>query len=1249
MLRIDCLLINTEVKETVKQLIGYLGHKGLAEGTDVSFRSMYNELRKNGVEIDLESAAKIYSEALPLEDSRFTSHEDLVYDTGRWFDDVVRNITLQKPKTGEKEIGELSPAQAVVKGIADAFSNNVSGDATTKSILKTLEDVYRSASKRLLGELPNSAVPDKRTTAEIVQEALNNESQGYRNTAEGTINGLAKMHDAVRQQLSELTKEMEATGDHDKVDQWNAYAKSLEDASYSLMFTSAEAKAVLHGAMRDGGFTKLSKTGNEIVDWEKLAGTRNSYEQLRQDVVDSLKKNGFTEDIGHRVADSMSKEFRDIRGKIVDTANKEQQRLSDSWTKTPNAPGAPKDVVTERLQRWENYKLLTEDPTKPLTFAKNEANRIVSGAIKDLGFTKQVNGRDVIDYEKLADSARTKYDVQALVKKALEAQGYDHATAQEVSASIQEMSNEFFGKVADYVKAREAKTEDTWLQQNNVPVQPMSLKDLVDLRMKQSGQHSQIVGNNAGHMSLKKHEGQRILSETLKAGEFGKDTANGKQIDWVKLASMKPTDVQLTQMVADHLQAEGVSPYNANVAAGAIRDVYTDLAADIAAHTQKTLDARQFALDRESVKRKTDLHRLAELHDMGIFNGSHDRLLAHILGIEQSDIQAVQGIKNYAEKLSKLRQIMSGNDFIVPSMVHTLNREIQNILAPVIENKSKAMKMVSALNKIYQVENSMLISTHGNLLENHLSGAMELLTTNLSQRLKLGKELGGMKGQDWQLMKDMYRHIAAGGAEYGLAPYQVGGNKGRLTDKYNIHQMQGADWSRPGTWAKGLATAVLTIPRTFLSGADGAVKIGLMNAHMKSAVVDAIMANSDGQVDRDTAVQMYNDAIYGPGQLAAAKQKARQIYQNIGMKYVSEKELNITANELLRENLIQNRIVKAEELQDLMDNSFREAGLGMGHEANNFFSERQQAWKQSLNRKEQVALSENDWDKAARIRLGNTILNDVVFRFAASRFNWAWIRAQQSGVGLLTGLYHYSITGKKFKNVELIADKEERVAKMNEMATEYQAARQKLARGAVGLGISAAAYLAAKAIAKAMNPDEEDPTQKMYDELKGNFPAKALFLKVAPLWMLQSYEYNETKQGEPFDRMIAATGKDFINLTNVGDKHDISVQLFEGIKNISDGKSEKMRGRGYAELGKAMNNFIPHVPLYKQGKNVGQFVNWMGGGEPKPMPPFPNNFWQGMLYGGIIQDVFGHVSAEHLPQSLEAWGIQPEVKEDTGY
>lgn len=1103
MLRIDCLLKDTEILEDLRTAVQYLGSLKARKGEDASFRTIYNELRKAGVEVDAETTAKVYETHLTSTGHEaFTKSEDLQYETGTWFDRVIRNLTLQKPKEGEKEISELSPSQAAVKTIADAFSNNVTEDHTTKSILKTLEDLYREGAKRMLGELPNKPDnKDLRSTKELVEQALENETIGYRNQTDGTINNLAKIHEEVRKQIKQLTKEMEQTEDHDKIEQWNNYAKSLEDATYTMLFKSNDAKQILHDSLKEQGFVKTTKDGKELLDWQKLAGNINSYDQLRENVVDNLKKQGFPEEVGHRVADSMSKEFKEIRGKILDTAEKKQERLVDSWSKTNTGDKESiGDLVEKRVKDWQNLTKFEGKENEPLKFSKNEAKRIIGDVLKN----SEKYGRD--------------------------------------------------------------------------------------------------------------------FSESERA------------VDWLKMAQEKPSQIDLDLLLRKSLKEP-------EAAAALSRDYHQTLMEDIDLHSTRALDARQKALERDTSNRKSDLARLGELHDLGLFNGAHDQLLARVLGIDPQDVHAIQGIKVYAEKISKLRQLLSGNDFLVPSLTHTLNREIHSIIAPLISNRTKAMKVVSAINKIYQVENSLLISTHGNILENHLSGLTEMLTSNLSQRLKLGSEVGGFKAQDRRLMADVYAHVAAGGAENGLAPYQVGGNKERVTDKYNFHKLRGADWSKPETWARGVATGILSIPRAFLSGADGSIKAGLMNTHMKSGVIDAIVASSEGNISKDEAVKIYNDAIYGDGQFEQAKIKAEQLYKNIGLDYVSQRELNITAHELLRENLLQDNRITPEALEEVMKNSFHQAGLGMGHESNNWVSKQQQAYKSKLNREENKAVADNDWDKAYRIRRTNTIINDVLLRFAASRCNWAYIRAEQAGLGLITGIRHYSITDSKYKNIDLLADTE----KANEAAVEYQKARQKFFRGAVGLAINASAYGITKMIANTMNPNEEDPTKAMFESLKDNYFAKSLYLKVAPLWLLQSYEYNDIKNDNPIAKSIGGGLADVANLTGLGDKHDLSIQVRKSIDLIR-GKTDKSVAKGFAQLGLALNNFIPHIPLARQTKNVLELVDWSAGKEPQPRPPYPANFAQGLFYGGVVQDVFEMFPEDQLPESFQAWGKTAPVQ-----
>ena len=73
-------------------------------------------------------------------------------------------------------------------------------------------------------------------------------------------------------------------------------------------------------------------------------------------------------------------------------------------------------------------------------------------------------------------------------------------------------------------------------------------------------------------------------------------------------------------------------------------------------------------------------------------------------------------------------------------------------------------------------------------------------------------------------------------------------------------------------------------------------------------------------------------------------------------------------------------------------------------------------------------------------------------------------------------------------------------------------------------------------------------------------------------------------------------------------------------------------------MGGIVNSSVPHVPLVRQGKSVAQFANWISGGETKPMPPYPQGFLQGLLGGGVLQDIAGQIPADELPESLKDWG-----------
>ena len=327
MLRIDCLFKNTDIADDVKKYIKYLGGFHAEFDGKAPFERIYKKMRAQGIEIDAKSAAMIYADVLPRDDERFTSNEDLESMTGQKMADTVRNLMLRERPKGEQQIGELSPAEAVVKNLTDAFTNTTVTDPKEKTMLRTMQDAYLQTAKKMLGELPDKpgTQKDTRPFEQVIQDALDKESLGYKDQATGEINGFKKLHEAAVAKMKEISSEVKNSNDPVLQQQWETYAKSFEDSAYQLMFSTKEGKKVLQDALMSkdgGGFAKESADGTKTLDWEKLAAYNNDFSKLRDNVIKAFKAKGFDEDTANKVADSLSKEFEDLRTNIVNKSEK---------------------------------------------------------------------------------------------------------------------------------------------------------------------------------------------------------------------------------------------------------------------------------------------------------------------------------------------------------------------------------------------------------------------------------------------------------------------------------------------------------------------------------------------------------------------------------------------------------------------------------------------------------------------------------------------------------------------------------------------------------------------------------------------------------------------------------------------------------------------------------------------------------------------------------------------------------------
>ena len=219
--------------------------------------------------------------------------------------------------------------------------------------------------------------------------------------------------------MKKLDAEVNASGDATLKAQWDQYAKSLEDATRTLMLSTQEGKKVLHGALmtaEGGGFMKESKGGTSILDHQKLAGDLDSITKYRDNVIKSLTANGFSPDEAAKVSDALQKEYFELRGKSLDILQKEQLRKEKSYEPTDLKEKVPVgDIVRNAIKRNDAYNKLTAEAKKEgvdtskydpeLTFSKPQAETIMLDAIKnseEYGKMSDYTGEQSIDYTKLA-------------------------------------------------------------------------------------------------------------------------------------------------------------------------------------------------------------------------------------------------------------------------------------------------------------------------------------------------------------------------------------------------------------------------------------------------------------------------------------------------------------------------------------------------------------------------------------------------------------------------------------------------------------------------------------------------------------------------------------------------------------------------------------------------------------------------------------------------------------------------------
>lgn len=722
-----------------------------------------------------------------------------------------------------------------------------------------------------------------------------------------------------------------------------------------------------------------------------------------------------------------------------------------------------------------------------------------------------------------------------------------------------------------------------------------------------------------------KGEAKSFITSIMKEAGYGKKLKNGKTvIDWNKLSNETGSVLDLYNNIDRVMTDKG---YSRSVIDG-VQDSFTnelnDLNAKIMEWRLKQMDNKSEALNRAS-NRKTDLKRLAELNNLGIFQSAHDKLLNSLVGISDLQAQDLDDLEQLSKAASNLYREMDkdpyGRAIFVSSALQTIQRHIDRIVQRNINNKTRLMKIMSAIKNFMDILMTGFLMGPLTILENWLSGIKEIASPLLFGKSKLKNK------EDRQIYKSVLMDALVRGQSFGeeigsFAPRELYSNSLRFNWK----------GATPKERAESVLYIMMAPARIGLLGFDSANKAVITNKIFYNSMYKALTQN--GKTDAE-ATDILNTALHGQS-FEKAKKDAEKLLNHINTslpsKYpipVNSNTITRLANDLVKANLNTSGVITNEMIESTLKGSYHVAGYGLGHEPNNLFSKGIKGVRDRMVQKEEKLRSEKKWDRLAWHRLGSTLTNGMILRFAGGAMNWVFLRFQSAGLGLGVPFISTGFLGQwngdiDFKNADTI----------KKSIKEREGARNQIGRAMAGISYTLIGYALMYALTKGGDDDRErkrkrleeltkfvqtpevkDEIKKLtaeaniYRSIKSNYEGNRLFKKISPDLMLLNY-YMQTD-----DNHWKGALNYVINTTGIASDFSTAGKFTDAMDYFRKGEIDQGKGTLASIAGDRMA-----VPLWRAYKEWLKLATWITGNNVSSDFKKPSNVAEGFFGGGALED-----------------------------
>ena len=1095
-------------------------------------------------------------------------------------------------------------------------------------------------------------------------------------TAKPTAKPDIPIDKAVADRINEVIKHRSLHGDND----------------FSTNVSKKEAKRIMADLFEKAKLVKnlgLNGKGKPQLDIDKISEQIDNrddiYDKIREVATDYINNDNRLKDLSddekREHIDSLSDSMKEVVDqqfeKVREFVQKRQDALENAWqpSTTKATPKTLADRLNRRIDDFISYKRKPGVRNAQLTLMPAESRSVIENALRtsqEYGKDTKAGGR-VIDMDKMAQNMPDLATVKKVVAESLEPtmgkfRAQDIANTFNNKEAFDMFTKEYGDKIDKYVEAKQKGIEDAW-NAAATPAKPVTLFEKLYKRIKDMDAYNMRPNVKPRELTLMPGESRATLAYALKESQqYGKDKPDGTRgLDWQKLAEDVPTKDALRDMVYQSLKGE-IGDAEAKAIAGTLDDnkVYFQFIDDLHAHNEKVLQQRQNALGRMAPERKSDIHKLAELSALGVFGGQFDQLAYRVAGVAEGDVEAIARLKGMADTWLTMNQYSGFNTPAINNELHTLQKDMQAIVDISQKNRTKALRMASAFDKMMQLQNLSMIEGHKNLEENHLSGAIEVLTTMANYATTFGPAALKTNGQMLKLFRSTWWDIAGGGVEYGESTHAGLGGKRSVMELCRPSELK-----HLSPYHKLLALTTLT-GRAFLSGTDGAVKAIIHRMQMIMAF-DAVCRQKG--MSKNESLQFLHNAFFGEKSIENARQKTEQMFRLIGIdpKDISKARMNRAVNDMLLMEVQSGLELDNETMHAVCSSSYKVAGMGMGHEANNVLSQRNSKWQSESNKKYEQFMANGEYAKAARQSIWNSVLHKGIMKFTSAQMNWAVLKVEQAGWGVLSGYYKAGRTSETWnpakiwkmmnmyggempvdfqrhtpdradykseldymealKNSKRLHQKE-----ISEKLASMMDAKQKVFRGIVGMTLSAAIQGGVSAIAGLIYPEDKDrdgeAVRHFYRDAKANPEWGSMILKLGTLPMQYSYLRAQMpattpdqaqRWGEDPNKINpSATWYTAMKLTsqtfNFADDHSLPIVAGEIMDCYKSG-SPKRREQALGIAGRWAGGMFP-LPFVHALHDAYQFVKFMKTGS-EPTHERPYGILRGVALGAGFMDLPG--------------------------